>query len=294
MEAPSGTMIIYATRPGKTAKDGKWAKNSPFTGHLVKQIKTPGLEVGKMIRAVANDVEKETGGKQTPWMEGILKGEFYFNPGSSHLARKRVSSYDPESEMWELVRGSEYTGDLYAFIKAYPDGKYAPAALLKIKQLERLAKKKVVAGKTNRPVLASGPKKTAGNGRYIAYNNGTVLDTKTGLMWAAKDNGEDINWRDAKKYCESYRGGGYTDWRMPTLDELEGLYDENSTYTVSCYSGYDVYLTELIKLSCWCPWASDTKSGSSAGVFNFNFGLRYWDLRSNSDVDRALPVRPGN
>ena len=34
------------------------------------------------------------------------------------------------------------------------------------------------------------------DGRFIAYNNGTVLDTRTNLMWAAKDNGSDINWAE--------------------------------------------------------------------------------------------------
>src|SRR5271157_1154332 len=65
----------------------------------------------------------------------------------------------------------------------------------------------------------------ASDGRFIAYNNGTVLDTKTKLMWAVKDNGTDINWADAKSYCNNYRGGGYKNWRMPTQDELTGLYD---------------------------------------------------------------------
>src|SRR5450759_5881470 len=34
---------------------------------------------------------------------------------------------------------------------------------------------------------------TVRDGRFIAYDNGTVLDTRTKLMWAAKDNGSDIN-----------------------------------------------------------------------------------------------------
>ena len=59
------------------------------------------------------------------------------------------------------------------------------------------------------------------------YDNGTVKDAKTGLMWAAKDNGRDVTWQEAKEYCEKYRGGGYTDWRMPTQDELAGLYDKD-------------------------------------------------------------------
>ena len=99
---------------------------------------------------------------------------------------------------------------------------------------------------------------TARDGRFIAYDNGTVLDTKTNLMWADKDNGSDINWAKAKSYCENYRGGGYTDWRLPTLDELAGLYDKSKTYkAVRC--GFDVHLTKLIRLTCSFVWASETR-----------------------------------
>ena len=54
-------------------------------------------------------------------------------------------------------------------------------------------------------------KEIESDGRFVAYDNGTVKDTKTGLMWASKDNGKGINWKGAKLYCEHYRGGGYTD-----------------------------------------------------------------------------------
>ncbi len=76
-------------------------------------------------------------------------------------------------------------------------------------------------------------------------------------MWAAKDNGSNIDWANAKSYCENYRGGGYTDWRMPTQDELAGLYDAAKTYESDC--GYDVHLTELIRLTCSWAWASETR-----------------------------------
>jgi len=72
-------------------------------------------------------------------------------------------------------------------------------------------------------------------------------------MWATKDNGSDINWANAKSYCENYRGGGYTDWRMPTQDELAGLYDTAKTYKADC--GFDTHLTELIRLTCAALWA---------------------------------------
>jgi len=138
----------------------------------------------------------------------------------------------------------------------------------------------VTAGETDR------------DGRFIAYADGTVLDTSTNLMWAAKDNGSNINWSDAKSYCENYRGGGYKDWRMPTQDELAGLYDASKASTnppsVGCSGGY--HITKLIHLTCGIPWASETR-GSDAAYFYFYNGERLWTHQSLDYKARALPVR---
>ena len=135
-------------------------------------------------------------------------------------------------------------------------------------------------------------RKTIGkDGRFIAYDDGTVVDRKSGLMWAAKDNGADITWHGAKSYCENYRGGGYTDWRMPTRDELAELFDNSKTYK-AC--GYDVHLTELIRLTCVTPWASETREAwASAAAFGFNDGDWNWVRKSFDTHKRALPVRSG-
>ena len=127
--------------------------------------------------------------------------------------------------------------------------------------------------------------------RFIAKGNGTVLDAKTGLTWAAEDNGSDIDWQGAKSYCKNYRGGGFADWRMPTQDELAGLYDVAKAYKSDC--GYDIHLTELIHLTCTWVWASETR-GSGASYFNFNLGhRRYWRYQLHDTFFRALPVRSG-
>jgi len=141
------------------------------------------------------------------------------------------------------------------------------------------------------------PKEIKRDGRFVSYNNGTVMDTRTNLMWAARDNGSGINWQDAKKYCENYRGGGYTDWRMPTMDELAELYDAAKTYKSECRGlfdgrGSDVHLTELISLTCNAPWASETR-GSSGGAFEFTVGGRGGAPQSRNTNGRALPVRSG-
>lgn len=142
----------------------------------------------------------------------------------------------------------------------------------------------------------------AQEGRFIAYDDDgdgksdTVADTRTGLMWAARDNGSDINWTDAKTYCENFRGGGYTDWRMPTLDELESLYDKQASgYSPECNNDWKVYLSPLIRLTCAWVWAKETKDdGSLAADFYFGGGYRGWTRPRNGNYRRALPVRVGN
>jgi len=125
---------------------------------------------------------------------------------------------------------------------------------------------------------------TGRDSRFTAYDNGTVLDTKTNLMWAAKDNGSNINWTDAKSYCENYRGGGYTDWRMPTKNELKGLYND------SIFGNNGYHLTKLIKLSGSFVWSSEM-IGSNTFVTSFLYGLAYEEPSSNTRRNRTLPVR---
>src|ERR1700722_8967301 len=52
--------------------------------------------------------------------------------------------------------------------------------------------------------------------------SGTWTDPATGLMWAAKDNGKDVSWNKAMKYCRDLRLAGFSDWRLAAIDELQG------------------------------------------------------------------------
>lgn len=159
-------------------------------------------------------------------------------------------------------------------------------------QKEAAAKKGVVAkpGESSDLPKYVTAGETGSEGHFIAYGNGTVLDTITNLMWAARDNGANINWQSAKTYCENYRGGGYMDWRMPTQDELATLYNEAKNYTSDC--GYSVGLTKLIHLTCAWIWASE-KRGSDAANFDFYTGRKNWSYRSIYYDNRVLPVRTG-
>lgn len=135
-----------------------------------------------------------------------------------------------------------------------------------------------------------------GSERFINNRDETVADTLTGLMWAARDNGTDISWDDAEEYCENYTGGGYSDWRMPTVVELMSLYDENNSCPARCEPAYSVHITPLIELSCSRVWASERIDSSGARSLSFTSGIastghEYWSSRSFSKWHRALAVR---
>jgi tetratricopeptide (TPR) repeat protein len=136
------------------------------------------------------------------------------------------------------------------------------------------------------------------DGHFIAYDNGTVLDTRTNLMWAGQDNGRNINWANAKSYCENYRGGGYTDWRMPTQAELSGLFDRGKTQENESDPEFSpLHLTELIDLTNRDVWASKTRtvflSEDHADTLGFSSeypNSNYFPQSIDKSM-RALPVR---
>ena len=319
--APSGTFISYSTSPGNVARDGD-GRNSPYTAALIKFMQEPGLTISDVFIYVRTKLKKETG--QVPWELSSLEGQFYFVPGSGKtvtdsssivkqtkktkptednttdaldLAMSKIQQKKEDEENLKAERQEQFKA-LLADVKKYKiivkediDAETKAAAWKALTKKYPSWSAGVETGKADKIVLkAIAEDKDGGfnkfDGRFIANADGTVLDTRTNLMWAARDNGSNINWANAKSYCENYRGGGYTDWRMPTQDELAGLYDGS----IAGNNGY--YLTTLITLTRCCPWASETR-GSDAAHFHFDHGKRYWNPKSNDIYYRAVPVRSG-
>jgi uncharacterized caspase-like protein len=82
MDAPSGTLIAFATAPGSVASDGT-GSNGLYTEHLLKHMATPGLPVEQLFKRVRIDVTRDTKDKQIPWESSSLKGDFFFNERSA-------------------------------------------------------------------------------------------------------------------------------------------------------------------------------------------------------------------
>ena len=79
MDAPSGTLIAFATAPGSVAADGA-GDNGIYTKHLLSEIRQPGLPVEQLFKQVRIGVSRETGDRQIPWESSSLRGDFFFLP----------------------------------------------------------------------------------------------------------------------------------------------------------------------------------------------------------------------
>ena len=78
MDAPTGSLISYATAPGSVASDGA-GRNGLFTQHLLRNMATPGLPITEVFMRVRQSVVTETKRKQVPWEASSLIGQFYFS-----------------------------------------------------------------------------------------------------------------------------------------------------------------------------------------------------------------------
>jgi len=78
INAPNGSLIAYATSPGKTASDGK-RKNGLYTSVLLEYINVPKITALQMFQRVRKAVIEKSSGKQTPWESTSLTDDFYFN-----------------------------------------------------------------------------------------------------------------------------------------------------------------------------------------------------------------------
>ena len=145
MEAPTGSLIAYATAPGDVAADGK-GKNSPYTAALTKMMNRPGLSVERMFREVRNIVREKTKNAQTPWESSSLTGgDFYFNDGGTTLqaptaaapATQPAPAVDKEAMFWQSIQGSEDADDFQAYLDQYPNGSFAALAKVKVKKLAK-------------------------------------------------------------------------------------------------------------------------------------------------------------
>ena len=146
MQAPSGTVISYATQPGNVAADGAGG-NSPYTESLTTSIRQPGRSVFEVFNDVGLSVKKKTGGVQQPWLAtSPIEGQFFFVPGAAprpapgpmsdaSVSQSMSRSADKEALYWESIKDSNNPAFYRAYLAQFPDGVFAGLAKAKLEAM---------------------------------------------------------------------------------------------------------------------------------------------------------------
>ena len=133
------TLIAYSAKAGSTALDGD-SKNSPFTIALAKHLTTPGLDVRRAFGYVRDDVLKDTGNRQEPFVYGSLGGDdvALVPVKSAPMAAAPPPAPNPQVEArrdYELALQIGNKDAMNAFLAQHPDGFYANLARIELAKM---------------------------------------------------------------------------------------------------------------------------------------------------------------
>lgn len=124
------------------------------------------------------------------------------------------------------------------------------------------------------------PSIVARDGRYVAFENRVICDCYSRLEWLPGPD-KDMSWEDGCHWVKGLAIGG-GGWRLPTLNELQGLFKMNK-------NGDN--LSPLFKMSMTDVWSCESQDESAWG-FNFLPGNRFRTYKTLSRRFRILAVRP--
>ncbi|MBA4175271.1 MAG: hypothetical protein C0505_01705 [Leptothrix sp. (in: Bacteria)] len=158
IEPPKGTMIIMAASKGQQALD-RLGDNDPvanglFTRELVKQMRQPGLSAGEVLKRVRANVERAAqtvNHAQRPSLVDESSSDFFFHPGragsvaaalpasplpesSESLQTAAAAGYAPQREfdVWERATRAGTREGLDAYLRQFPQGRYAVHAKARV------------------------------------------------------------------------------------------------------------------------------------------------------------------
>src|SRR5471032_2834454 len=175
---PSRTIVAYATAPGTYAADG--TRHGAYTAALLRAVNQPGRSIEDVLRDVARSVSIATEGQQVPWMAegpGAAADRFQFAPfalQASNSSRRTMAS-EPvvayrsrgilpkdsneqyELTFWESIKDSTYPSDYDAYLKAYPNGRFATLAHARIDRLRAAASNPPAVTSPAAPAVAPAP-----------------------------------------------------------------------------------------------------------------------------------------
>ena len=145
------------------------------------------------------------------------------------------------------------------------------------------------------------PLEPSNDPRFQDNKDGTVTDLEKKLMWKQIDIYQEekiwINWDDSQTYLEKFNKeayAGFSNWRLPTREELKSLYEEDKDVPWKYYWTKNViHIDPIFGYSSCCFWSSEVYKETYAWGFNYIRGRAYPSTRwvPGLSLSTIRPVR---
>jgi|KBSSwiStaDraftv2_1062776.scaffolds.fasta_scaffold113489_1 uncharacterized caspase-like protein len=139
----SDTLVAFAAKAGSTASDGE-GTNSPYTSALLHHLMTPGLDLRLALGRVRDEVLKNTGNRQEPFVYGSLGGAEIALAFTATVQPQGAPSPVPAQPQtneveraWVLSKDTTSIAVLEAFAARFKGTFYADLARARIEELRR-------------------------------------------------------------------------------------------------------------------------------------------------------------
>jgi uncharacterized caspase-like protein len=183
----AGMFVAYAAAPGEKADDGARGSNGIFTAELVKALREPGLKIEDVFKRATAGVRTRTAGKQVPWVQASIEGDFYFRPaaGAEAVAPSLAApSGEPskaamELAFWQGIRDGGAAEDFEDYLRKYPKGEFASLARRKLKSLKPEPQQPATARPRQQAAVSPSPPAPSparGRGNEFIASGNPVLD----------------------------------------------------------------------------------------------------------------------
>ena len=139
----------------------------------------------------------------------------------------------------------------------------------------------------------------SGDKRYLDNNDGTITDTKTGLMWMKKDSylhsGHWLNWYDVHDYVQQLNDEGFAqhnDWQLPTREELKTLYESEKINSSQVGSEMKIHTDPIFeKNGTGSLWSGEANGRYNAFGVVFNTGAVFNSNKKSRSRKATRAVR---
>jgi len=133
--------------------------------------------------------------------------------------------------------------------------------------------------------------------RYKDNGDGTITDTEKNLMWkqtdAFQDESQFHNWYQAEDYIRKLnteKFAGFKDWRMPTMEEAEDLFDDE--VSIRDRDRFDIFIDPAFSPGgASSSWTSTIKPHNGAVIFYYRYGHANINNRDDPCKDSVRAVR---